>query len=144
MVLGLVSPKWGETQHRYFEFLEKRNAGRTWLEALIKKMWLVSWDMWDDRNDVLHGKEDTFEQIQQHTLLNNRIQEQFEKGTDDLPPHAVTLVTQHSQDVQRKTKSQKIAWLNTVEKSRKKTHSATIDQQRKFMERWLVNVDQRN
>ena len=107
-------------------------------------MWLVSWDMWDDRNDVLHGKEDTFEQIQQHTLLNIRIQEQMEKGTVDLPLHAVTLMEQSSQDVQKKTKSQKIAWLNTVEKSRKKTHSASIDRQRKFMERWLVNVDQRN
>ena len=78
--------------------------------------------MWDDRIDVLYEKEDTALQKQQHTLLNKQIQEQFDKGIDGLPQHAANLMKKDSpEEVKRKTKLQKITWLNTVEKSRKKT-----------------------
>lgn len=113
--------------------------GRTWLAALTKKLWLVAWDMWDDRNGDLHGKEATAEQKQQHDLLNKRIQNQFNKGIEGLPRHTVNLMSKDGpEEVKKKTKSQKISWLNMVAKLRLKTNSPNIDQQRRFMERWLM------
>jgi hypothetical protein len=31
-----------------------RRSGLRWLTALIQKLWDIAWDMWDNRNRVLH------------------------------------------------------------------------------------------
>ena len=84
MTLGFVLPLWGETQQKYLEKLKKRNTGKTWLIALIKKLWLVSWDMWDNRNGVLHGKENKEALAAEHAALNKRIEDQYTKGSAGL------------------------------------------------------------
>ena len=91
MTLGFVSPLWGDAQQKYLEKLKKRNSGKTWLAAPIKKLWLVSWDMWDNRNGILHAK-DSFEAHKaEHDALNKRIKDQYNKGSDSLPVHKAAL-----------------------------------------------------
>jgi hypothetical protein len=51
-LMGRISVKWHAVQHWYYEWLGKSNTGRKWAVALIKKIFKVSWDMWDHRNDV--------------------------------------------------------------------------------------------
>ena len=67
---GLLSAQWEATQQLYFRHIKSRKSGRTWVIALIKKLWQVSWDMWDHRNSVLHGNEET----QQKLLLKQELQ----------------------------------------------------------------------
>jgi hypothetical protein len=51
-LMGRISLQWKEVQQRYYEWLGRRNTGKKWATALIQKVWEVSWDMWDHRNDV--------------------------------------------------------------------------------------------
>jgi hypothetical protein len=51
---GRPSLGWSEVQQRYYEWLGSRRSGLRWLTALIQKLWDIAWDMWDNRNRVLH------------------------------------------------------------------------------------------
>ncbi len=51
-LMGCISLHWKAVQQRYYEWLGNRNTGKKWATALIQKVWDVSWDMWDHRNDV--------------------------------------------------------------------------------------------
>jgi hypothetical protein len=51
-LMGRISIEWKAVQQRYYDWLGKRNTGRKWAVALIQKIFEVSWDMWDHRNEV--------------------------------------------------------------------------------------------
>jgi hypothetical protein len=34
-----LSVRWRDVQHQYYEWLQQQNTGKTWLQALIKKIW---------------------------------------------------------------------------------------------------------
>jgi hypothetical protein len=44
-------------QQRYYEWIGSRRSGLRWLTAQIQKLWDIAWDMWDNRNRVLHEQE---------------------------------------------------------------------------------------
>jgi hypothetical protein len=52
---GAVLQAWAAKQHEYFEWLKRKNTGKRWLTTLIKKLWELSWNMWDQRNGDLHN-----------------------------------------------------------------------------------------
>ncbi len=57
--------------------------GWRWAEALIKKLWEVSWDQWEHRNVVLHEEED--EEYQEKELtLNMEMERECRIGTSNL------------------------------------------------------------
>ena len=41
-------------QGTYFKYLGVRKTGKRWVAALIQKLWGVSWDQWENRNEALH------------------------------------------------------------------------------------------
>jgi hypothetical protein len=43
--LGKVSVRWQAVQQKYFEWLKRRNTGKTWVQALIQKVWQILWSM---------------------------------------------------------------------------------------------------
>jgi hypothetical protein len=47
-----VSIHWKDVQQQYFAWLKRRNTGKAWVKALIRKVWEISWDMWDHRNEI--------------------------------------------------------------------------------------------
>ena len=56
-MLGLPSTNWALAQNVYYKSINSRCNAKPWLTVLIKKLWEVSWDMWDFWNHVLHSKE---------------------------------------------------------------------------------------
>jgi hypothetical protein len=54
---GCVLKEWAAKQQEYYTWLEKKNTGRRWITTLIKKMWEISWDMWEQRNGALTNPE---------------------------------------------------------------------------------------
>jgi hypothetical protein len=50
---GSVLQEWAGKQQEYYTWLQKKNTGRRWTTYLIKKMWEISWDMWEHRNSEL-------------------------------------------------------------------------------------------
>jgi hypothetical protein len=49
-----------------------RKTGKWWLVEIIKKLWLIAWDMWEHRNGILHNTENVHSQTQE-VQLNKKI-----------------------------------------------------------------------
>jgi len=58
-VEGLVTPKWQQIQKRHMQSTGSRKSPRRWTQELILKIWMVSWDMWDSRNGIVHKNKET-------------------------------------------------------------------------------------
>jgi hypothetical protein len=50
---GGILHAWAAKQQEYFEWLKRKNTGKRWLTTLIKKLWEISWNMWEHRNGEL-------------------------------------------------------------------------------------------
>jgi hypothetical protein len=77
--MGRLSVRWRDVQHQYYKWFQRRNTGKAWLQALIKKVWEVSWDMWDHQNEV-RTTTITPATMRETENLNKQIIEQFEEG----------------------------------------------------------------
>jgi hypothetical protein len=51
---GGLLKEWASKQQDYYDWLDKKNTGKRWTTTLIKKLWEISWDMWEHRNGELH------------------------------------------------------------------------------------------
>ena len=76
---GFISTMWEPLQERHINATgSKIHAGR-WTKELIKKIWMVSWDMWEHRNGWIHNEAAVRkEQIIAH--LDDEIKELHEIG----------------------------------------------------------------
>ena len=81
--MGRLGTNWQAVQQRYYEWLTRRNTGKAWVKALIQKVWAVSWDMWDHRNEVRLGTVSPALQ-REITTTNNSITAEFETGLTGL------------------------------------------------------------
>jgi hypothetical protein len=50
---GGILHAWAAKQQDYYDWLQKRNTGKRWITTLIKKLWQISWNMWEHRNGEL-------------------------------------------------------------------------------------------
>jgi len=51
---GWLSRDWHEYQEQTWKRMRSRKSSRCWMSELIKKLWNMAWDMWDQRNKALH------------------------------------------------------------------------------------------
>ena len=51
---GCITKQWKEIQTKYLQSTQSRKNPSRWAKELIKKVWMVSWDMWDTRNGWVH------------------------------------------------------------------------------------------
>lgn len=141
-LMGKLTMQWTEVQDEYLKWLGRRRTGKAWVTALIAKVWTVSWDMWEHRNDIHHNTI-TPKKLLELTELKERITEQMEKGTTGLMQKDHHLVHIDHEKLQAYTPEQKRQWLASVELAREQyIHRAThrrseMRQQREYMERWL-------
>ena len=84
-LLGMVSTKLADVQSTYYLQRKRRNTGLRWLVALIKKLWDISWDMWQQRNDINHNTM-TPRKILEMEDLHAEVHAQFERGTEGMLP----------------------------------------------------------
>ena len=51
---GCITYKWERIQKVHLQALHSKRSPSRWAKELIKKMWLISWDMWSNRNGWVH------------------------------------------------------------------------------------------
>jgi hypothetical protein len=141
--MGQVGYRWKGIQQQYLEFIARRNTGRKWVRELIKKLWGVSWDMWDHRNDILHSTI-TPAKLRKIAKMDFRMRYHFNLGTNGLLPRdwhwlsELTKVLQYDLDV-------KAQWLASIELARERfdarqeLNANAMRTQREFMEQWLAD-----
>ena len=141
-LMGRPSARWSEVQQRYYEWLQRKNTGKAWTQALIKKVWAVSWDMWDHRNKV-RTSSITPAKLRAIEALNHQIELQFDLGTEGLghkDHHWLSDSCTHVCTYDLEHKSQ---WLASIElarvrfDNRHEFEASSIRRQREFMESWM-------
>ena len=80
---GRWGVKWKEAQQRHYLGMKSRKLARLWVIAIIKKLLLLQWDMWQFRNTALHSPTGATV-ITSHHSLNYKIDEEICQGTDGI------------------------------------------------------------
>jgi len=55
---GCMSRKWRTTQDAYWTHFGSRKSSKQWMTEIVKNCWNMSWEMWEQCNDVLHNEEE--------------------------------------------------------------------------------------
>ena len=69
---GAVLQSWAAKQQEYYTWLKRKNTGKRWIVMLIKKLWEISWNMWEQQNGELQNPESPAT-IQEHNRLDAAI-----------------------------------------------------------------------
>ena len=75
-VLGRWSHLWQVTQAAHFRRISSKRSLKRWAAAIIKKITLIIWDMWQFCNGVCHSS-DGPKALAHHSRLNQEIKYQF-------------------------------------------------------------------
>lgn len=59
MMEGLAVPDWVRAQARWLDSRQSTKCPKRWVTQLIHKLMLISWDMWLDRNGMVHNNVDS-------------------------------------------------------------------------------------
>jgi hypothetical protein len=118
---GRWSTKWIEIQERHFKNSHLRRSGLRWLSALIRKLWLTSWDLWDHRNGVNQ------EVLKVARRAANRpiIVEEYELGRNGLAGYDRCLFNKHLVHRLADDLDKQDAWIRRVQAAR---HRASVSE----------------
>ena len=108
---GCLHKHWESIQAQYLEQTQSRRSPRRWMRLLIQKIWMVSWDMWDARNGVVHDNPET-QQQQIVAALEAEITDIHNHGTRHqfLPQTAKDFFAVPLEDIIAKSDYQKRVW----------------------------------
>jgi hypothetical protein len=106
---------WAEVQDTYYRHIGSQRSGKRWLIALINKVWLTSWDLWEDRNGVNADRRDAAGRL----VLLARVTAEFRLGHISLHRKSRRLFTDRSELVLLGAKTQTLeSWLLRVDSAR--------------------------
>ena len=125
MMGGCFSLEWAKAQDAYFKWLGVRKTGKRWLVALIKKMWDISWDIWQDRNDTLHSTPMAAD-LSGAASLDNAIMVECQLGSEGLPFAVRNIFPKDKKRLLQAPLVQRKSWLVLVRASRELIHDERI------------------
>ena len=105
----------------------KRKTGLRWTSALIKKLWLISWDQWADRNMRLHDTP-LAENLAGALSLDRLIQAEWTKGTDNMPTGLKNTFTDSVENILQQPSKAKKEWFTLVRSYREVIGEGTDDE----------------
>ena len=137
---GCLSIEWAMAQQTYFKWMGIRRTGKRWVVSLIKRMWEISWDLWDDRNDFLH-KTPMAADLSGAASLDKAIREEYQLGSAGLP---TPVRRQFPKDINKFLKTsliQRKSWLVLVRASRELIHDNRIQDEftnpQSYLRKWV-------
>ena len=142
-LLGRISIEWQSVQHKYFEWLGKRNTGRKWAVALIQKVFQVSWDMWDHRNKVRLNTV-TPAKARRILVLDMLIRDEYDRGSAGMISRDQHWLVKPVNNIIAYDFERKEQWVESVQLARvrflhRDEHEAAASRkQRELIEAWLT------
>ena len=110
---GFLHKGWSTLQHAHYQTIKSLKSGKRWASELIKKLWLVSWDMWRFRNGILHSQSTTVP-TNFTFLLSSTIIQEMNHGHRSLPAKCKYLFAQSIASILKGSVNGKKLWLATV------------------------------
>ena len=118
-VLGRWCPSWRYHQASHYMDIGSRKSSLRWATALIHKLLLTSWDLWQYRNNRLHAHAGPRE-LAQHSSFNSDIDSEFALGSATLAAVSRYLIDSRSLvDLHNDSLDGKRQWLQSVRAARK-------------------------
>jgi hypothetical protein len=111
---GFLTDGWADTQQAYYVFLKKRNTGRRWASQLIRKFWMISWDLWRHRMKIADTP-DNASRLAHMLLLDQQIQERYNTHTPNTRLELRRWFSQPIDSVQAETLDFKEQWIQMVD-----------------------------
>ena len=133
---------WAEIQQQHLEWLGRRQTGKRWLIALIQKMWDIAWDLWEQRNKILHNVDEGIE----IAAMNEEIRELFLVGSRCVPPYARPLFSTGVNHILNTPPDHRRAWLQRVRSAKERYERLQEEADnsnrasRAFMRDWLSGI----
>ena len=143
MLYGFVGVQWQQVQEEHYRQIRSQRSAKRWTRMLIRKLILVSWDMWRHRNGILHGTSST-----KHRKLQEGLQEQaasqFAQGLVGLLQRDHHLLNRRPlSEVQALPVGRLELWAESIELARTRFKEVqertrnTYSRERNFMRSWL-------
>jgi len=60
---GCLVMQWQEEQDRFWKAFKSWQSSKCWTSALIQRLMMTTWNMWQDHNEVLHNSETNHQAI---------------------------------------------------------------------------------
>ena len=137
---GCLSVEWARVQQSYYQWRDIRRTGKRWAISLIRKLWEIAWDLWDDRNDLLHSTPLAAD-LNGAASLDKAIREECLLGSEGLP---VTVQRLFPIDVEKLIKTsllQRKAWLVSVRAARELLQDTRIQDEftnpKSYLRKWV-------
>ena len=138
-VEGFVGTEWEGIQERYLEQIGSRKSPSRWVTELIRKLWNVSWDMWDSRNGEVHRNKTTRKE-QIIAQLDSEIRYKYNEGQNNrfLPRMEKVFFNQKLENVLKYTEYQKRAWFHIAKRYIERDRQRVArDRSIRIMREWL-------
>ena len=117
-VLGRWCPSWKKHQDAYYSSTGSLRTSLRWATAVIHKLLLTAWDLWDYRNGRLHGHAGPRE-LARHQSFNSDIASEFALGSASLVAGSRHLIDSRSlDDLKQESLDGKRHWLQSVRAAR--------------------------
>jgi hypothetical protein len=113
---GAPALGWSEYMDLYYNFIRSNRNGHRWLSSIIKKLWNISWDLWEHQNGAAHGKQDGVTAA----FLQQEVQNEFQKGNASLQIEVLNLKLS-SKEVLAWPSHYQCSWLILIQTARAKS-----------------------
>ena len=137
---GCLSLEWARAQQEYYQWIGSRRTGKRWVIALIKKLWQIAWDLWDNRNEFLH-KTNMAADLSGAVSLDKAIREECRLGSGGLPAVVQTTFPKDIDKLINAPLLQRKSWLVLVRAARELVHDTRIQDEftdpRSFLHNWV-------
>ena len=101
-------------EDRHFKNNSIRRSGRRWLTALIKKLWQVAWDLWEQRNGINQENQQAIQRLANQGI----IRDEYGQGTIGLEGFNRCLFNKSMDDRLSAPLFRQEAWIRRVRAAR--------------------------
>jgi hypothetical protein len=127
---------WRQLQSEYFQTIRSLKSSKRWSTAIIKKLWEIAWDLWEQRNGRLHHKEEGHVMAETEIQIQNLWTDQRIRQT----PSIRKLLPGKVEELLAKSVQQRQQWLIRVETALSRnqtTPTFRYDGERRRMRQYL-------
>ncbi len=132
LIEGWLPLAWRLEQENYWSHIRTRKSSKRWTSELIKKLWDVVWDLWDQRNEALH--QDTSNRDILDSQANDQIRYIYQHGGNTLPRNTLHLIRAPLDAQLQQPLATKLLWLQSAQaaqdRKQRHEHGAMTGEQR--------------
>jgi hypothetical protein len=110
---GFISTKWRLIQTAHFKDMRSLKSPILWISRFQRRIWLIPWQLWQQRNDVLHNDGRTIH-FQESAAVNREIRKEYVMAGEGLPASYQHLFQGNEEDLIRQPIHKKQEWLKSV------------------------------